>query len=279
MPRLQPPEGYTTAKDAADRLKVSDAMLSLYVKEGKLHRFGPENRQHKFYKISEIEAFIEARQTFEEVYKPGQWKHNETSIFRQATVRDLDAIIEMSERAYPAEGLPQRETWECWIRKNPESFHVVVNQEGTIMGYSTLLVMRPAALDLFIHDQLPVDEIGPETLDIFRPGSPLRLYIMSLVVDPRYPKGKQHEYGSRLIHGLFGFLLDLAQRGVEIETIVARSHTPDGIRLMRRLGFPTVKSPVPRSGRYLFIVNVKESGLPLLETYSALLDVWKQHQH
>jgi hypothetical protein len=278
MPRLQPPEGYTTATDAARRLNVSDAMLSLYVKEGKLHRYGPEDRQHKFYKISEIDAFIEARQTFEEVYKPGQWRRNETSTFRQASLQDLDAIIDMSERAYPAEGLPLRGTWESWMRKNPESFHVVMNQEGIITGYSTLLVMRPAALALFIHDQLPVDEIKPDTLDIFRPGELLHLYIMSLVVDPRYPRGKQHEYGSRLIHGLFAFLLDLASRGVEIETIVARSHTPDGIRLMRRLGFPTVKSPVPRTGRYLFVVNVKESGLPILEKYCDHLDTWKRHQ-
>lgn len=279
MPRLQPPEGYITAKDAAKRLDVSDAMLSIYVKEGKLHRYGPSDRQHKFYKLSELDAFMEARQTFEEAYQRGQWKHNETSIFRQSVPEDLDAIIAMSERAYPDEGLPLRATWEGWMRREPESFSVLVTQQNAIVGYSTILVMPPATLDRFIRDVLPVDAIGPDQLDVFQPGRPLHLYVMSLVIDPQYPKRKQHEYGSRLIHGVFSFFLGLAERGIEIETITARSQTQDGIRLMRKLGFPTVKSPVPRPGRYLFVLKVSESGLPLFERYSELLARWKQLQH
>jgi hypothetical protein len=278
MPRLQPPDGYITATDATKRLNVSDAMLSIYVKEGKLHRYGPSDRQHKFYKISELDAFIEARQTFEEeeVYKRGQWRENETSTFRQALPEDLDAIIAMSERAYPEEGLPLRTTWEGWMRKEPESFQVLVNQQNVIVGYSTILVMPPTTLDAFIRDALPVDEIGPEKLDVFRPGEPLHLYAMSLVIDPQYPKRKKHEYGSRLIHGVFSFFLDLAERGIEIETITARSHTRDGIRIMKRLGLPLVKSPVPRPNRYLFVVKVSESGLPLFERYTELLAYRKQ---
>jgi hypothetical protein len=268
------------AKDAAKRLNVSDAMLSIYVKEGRLHRYGPSDRQHKFYKISELDALIEARQTFEEVqvYKRGQWKFNETSTFRRATSDDLDAIIAMSERAYPEEGLPLRKTWEGWMRKEPESFYVLVNQQNVIVGYSTILAMPSATLNSFMRDELPVDEIGPEKLDVFHQGEPLHLYLMSLVIDPQHPKRNRHEYGSRLIHGVFSFFLDLAERGIEVETITARSHTRDGIRLMQRLGFPLVKSPVPRPGRYLFVLKVSESGLPLFEHYSELLAQWKQRQ-
>ncbi len=254
-------------------------MLSIYVREGKLHRYGPSNRQHKFYKISELDALIEARQTFEEVYERGQWKHNETSTFRRAMPDDLDAIIAMSQRAYPEEGLPLRKTWEGWMRKEPESFQVLVNQQNVIVGYSTILVMPPTTLDLFIRDALPVDDIEPGTLDVFRSGEPLHLYAMSLVIDPQHSKRKKHEYGSRLIHGVFSFFLDLAERGIEIETITARSHTRDGIRLMQRLGLPLVKSPVPRPNRYLFIVKVSESGLPLFERYSELLVRRKLQQH
>jgi hypothetical protein len=116
-------------------------------------------------------------------------------------------------------------------------------------------------------------------LDVFHAGEPLHLYVMSLVIDPQYPKGKQHEYGSRLIHGVFAFFLDLAERGIEIDTITARSHTRDGIRLMQRLGFPLVKSPVPRSGRFLFVVRVSESGLPLFERYSELLERQRRREN
>jgi hypothetical protein len=50
----------------------------------------------------------------------------------------------------------------------------------------------------------------------------------------------------------------LAERGVIIETIIARSHTQDGIKFMRKLGLPWLVSPVP--GWELFSVNVAESG-------------------
>ena len=277
MPRLQPPEGFVTAKEATKLIGVSDSMLSRYVKEGKINRHGPRDRKQKFYSRTELEAFIIARQVTETAYRKGRWRLNASSTFRKATLQDLDAIINMSERAYPAAGLPLRETWAGWIRKNPESFHVLCNQQSVIVAYATILVMRPATISLFIQDKLPVDEIGPDKLELFHPGEPLHIYIMSLVVDPQYPAREKHEYGARLISSLFSFFLDLAQRGIEVETITARSHTADGMRLMRKLGFPQIKSPVP--GKHLFIVKVEESGLHILEKYSELLAEWRtKHQ-
>ena len=69
--------------------------------------------------------------------------------------------------------------------------------------------------------------------------------------------------------GFFSFMLALADRGVIVETATARSHTQDGIKLMRRLGLPWLISTVP--GVELFSVVVAESGLPFLRKYSAKL--------
>lgn len=47
-----------------------------------------------------------------------------------------------------------------------------------------------------------------------------------------------------------------------MQTVTARSHTQDGIKLMRRLGLPWLISPVP--GIELFSAVVDESGMPFL---------------
>lgn len=48
----------------------------------------------------------------------------------------------------------------------------------------------------------------------------------------------------------------------------------DGIRLLRKLGFPQMHSPV--EGKLLYRVDIKESGFYLFEHYTRLLNEWKQ---
>jgi hypothetical protein len=65
------------------------------------------------------------------------------------------------------------------------------------------------------------------------------------------------------------FLLALVERGAIIETIIARSHTQDNIKLVCKLGLPWLVSSVP--GWELFSVRVAESGTPFLRKESAKL--------
>ncbi len=90
MPRKQPPPGYITAGEAARILQVTDAMLTIYVRQGKLKRYGPETRKHKFYKLSEVEKLAEADRAFFEP-EAEVASSSEGLVFHKATLADLEA--------------------------------------------------------------------------------------------------------------------------------------------------------------------------------------------
>jgi hypothetical protein len=279
MPRLQPTPGYVTAKDAAEMLQGSDAMLSRYVREGRLKRYGPPERKHKFYKISEIEAVIEARNTFEAEYTQGKWRENPTSKFELAQEADMPDIARIGTAIFrdaknPIYQPTPIETRLSWMRKNPETYHALRSQNGTLLGYICILPLRKEIINQWILDKIKTTDITANEIELFVPGHPIHIYVMAMCVDPAYNITQKHEYGARLVAGLYSFLLDLADRGVEIETISARSYKTDGVKLLKKIGIPQLRSPIPNKN--LFSVNITESGIPLLMRYSRRLDQWKQ---
>jgi hypothetical protein len=266
LPRLKPAPGYITAKEAIAMLDISDATLSTYVKKGWLKRYGPSNRQHKFYKLSEVEALIESRNTFDE------YQEMLPASFDAATSEDMPTIVDIDKRTFHVD--ITEETYLRWMRKNPETFFVLRDGGEKVVGYACLLPLKKEVMDRFVRDEIDMDDISPDDVALFEPGRPLHLYVIALCVDPVYRATIKHEYGARLVRGLFTFVLELARRGIEIETITARTDKADGIRLLRKMGIPQLRSPV--IGKHLFSVYVADSGFPILVRYSDLLADWKQ---
>ncbi len=266
LPRLKPTPGYITAKDATTMLDISDATLSTYVKKGWLKRYGPTGRQHKFYKLSEVEALIASRNTFDE------YQEIFPASFDIATPEDMPTIIDIDKRTFDED--ITEETYLRWMRKNSETFFVLRDSKNKIVGYACLLPMKREIMDQFVRGEITMDTISPADVSLFEPGRPLHLYVIALCIDPVYKAAIKHMYGAKLVRGLFTFILEFARRGVEIETITARTHKADGIRLLRKLGIPQLRSPV--IGKHLFSVRVADAGFPLLVRYSDLLADWKQ---
>jgi len=271
MPRPAPPTGYITAGEAVKRLNVNDSMLSRYVKQGRLNRYGPEVRKHKYYKASEIQAIIDADKAF---FEAGAKPKHLTSFFIQAIADDLPIIVDIDKRTFQ-ETLSE-ETYLRWMRKNPEIFFVLKDMGNKVVGFACLLPMIKETMQRFVRDEIGLDDILSDDVDLFEPGKPLHVYIIALCIDPAFKPTIKHTYGASLVRGTFTFLLDLAKRGVEIETITARTFTFDGIRLLRKLGVPQLRSPV--EGKNLFEVYVPSSGFPILVHYSDLLAEW-QREH
>jgi len=132
LPRLKPAPGYITAKTALEMLDISDATLSQYVKNGWLKRYGPPERKHKFYKLSEVEALIASRNVF------GEYQEKLPASFFTATLEDIPAIADIDERTFNANKKEKAEPREAylhgieeiyrnWFQKNPETFFVLRN--------------------------------------------------------------------------------------------------------------------------------------------------------
>ncbi len=206
--------------------------------------------------------------------------------FQVATPEDLPAIAAIDEKTFNAgkEDAEPKEAYLRWIEhlyrrwmtKNPHVFFVLRNSARKVVGFAALVPLKKETLDRFVRGEIRMAAIASADVELFEPGKPLHLYVIALCIDPLYKATTKEQYGAMMVRGLFTHLLELAQRGVEIETITARNEKdkPDGKRLLQRLGIPQLRSPVPDMA--LFSVNVADSGYPLLVKYSDTLAAWKQ---
>jgi hypothetical protein len=85
-----------------------------------------------------------------------------------------------------------------------------------------------------------------QEIGVFEPGKALHLYKTSIAITPHVTLTEKRHYGSRLLAGIMDVLISLGRKGVILETIVARSSTADGIRLVRGMGFTEIPSITKR---------------------------------
>lgn len=281
MPRLQPPSGYITSKQAQERLEISETMLRNYVREGRLNKYGPVGRTYRpWYREEEIEALYHAERMLEPAhYVKGSYKRNPTTSFELAREEDMPAIIDIDTRTFkhPAASL---DVCLTWLRKNPHTFYVLKNDEGVVRAYASLIPMDKALIDKFVRNELDGDNITAEMISDYVAGKSVDIYVMAIAVSPDCSENERNTYGYHIILGLFRFLLGLASEGVDVRTITARNYMgkdglklKDGLHLLRKMGFTQIKSSVAGVG--LFVVNVPESGIGIFEKYSAALEKWK----
>ena len=266
MPRMQPPPGWIKGSEVTARLHISDSLLSRYVGEGKIRRYVPHGRTYGFYNEEDVKILENVNTAF-----PGMKQRQEhRSFFAIAKRSDIPAIAKIDHNAiHPADNFYNDEIFLHWQQRNPETLFSLRDINGTVVGFVSILPLTRSALDHVIRGEIALTDVTDEDIPLFATGATIHLYVVAVAVDPAFPIKVRHGYGAALLHGFFGFMLALADRGVIIETVTARSHTQDGIKLMRRLGLPWMISPVP--GVELFSVTVAESGMPFLREYSTKL--------
>jgi hypothetical protein len=92
---------------------------------------------------------------------------------------------------------------------------------------------------------------------------------MVVGVKPGLSKVDKRIYSTQLIKGLLDVFIEFGRKGVLIRTIIARSGTPDGIHILRHMGFTETTQTSPRKRN--FIIEVEESGLPFIQQYKEAL--------
>ncbi len=274
--RFLPPPEYMSSGEAIEKLGKT---LYKLVEAGRIRKITPEGHKQGFYHRGDVESALLAEQVFSQPYRPGQYKHNPVSRFERAieddmsAIRAIDAIFAHADDTTPI-GVASVELSNTWLQKNRDSFYIVRNHQSVIVGYAELLPMKKSVIDGFIRDEIDLEDISADDIETYEPGQgPYHIYVMALVVDPQYSFKVRRAYGRRLVQGLYRAFLGLADTGIEIATITARSSLRDGQRLMRELGIPQLRSPVP--GKSLFRVNVAESGFPWFVQYTERLATWK----
>jgi hypothetical protein len=270
--RILPPQGFVTAKRAKKELgNISDGMLRSYVTRGEIRKHTPSTRAHGFYNLEDIRKV--AALTLP--YMP-----NRTIRFLRGTVDDLHECEILLKRVFglgatdeqgnstPANSMERRATW---IEKNPDVLFIL-RAGPQLVGCVFLLPLLPEKIEQVLsYEGSP--PFYAEEVQEFIPNVPTSIYILNACVyaDDNMLATKRF-YGSRLIAGLLHVIVDLGNRGVPLQRIIGRSPFPDGIRLMKEVGFAEIESSTSQRN---FEIDVPRSGIPAILKYKSALREWQ----
>ncbi len=196
-------------------------------------------------------------------------KDREVSNFKRATKQDIPFCVELSKKTFPnlSQGIASAQTRIAWMERNPDICYVSKYQ-GKVVGYTTILPLEQDKIERILSNEDFVKDIKPEEIKPFDSKTPVDIYIMTMVTDPNLSRVQKRTFGANMVRKLEEVILGLGKRGVSINNLYARSDTPDGVRILRKMGFMEIPSVTSLRN---FVINVEESGVPLIQEYKVLL--------
>jgi hypothetical protein len=261
-------EPYYAAQKAQEELGMTYSGLRNQVIAGNIKSEIPKGKRQAYYKGKDVDQL--AREL--KVYTI-QRKSRKAEFSRVTNTDEMLECMEISKELFGAERGDIAKHMRV-LEKNPETYFMIAD-ENQVIGYTAIWPVKPGKLNNILAQTIPV-KISPEDIETFESGKSIDIYVNVIGIRPSLTKEEKRIYGSRLTAGLIGFITSLGDRGISIGTIGARSNMPDGIRLMKGIGFAEIEPATPE--RRTFIINVRESGTPFVMKYKEKLRKWqKEH--
>jgi len=264
--RKKAPPGMYTAGEAIEIIGIPSTAFYDLVNTGTIKRIIPEGKKEGIYVQSEIDRYARNRKALSAPYA------GEKLDFGLALAEDLPAVFDLvaSVSGGPNHAVPQ-EVLKAWIRKNPQSIHVL-RRRNEVIGYVSgfILPMETLLLRLdgtLLNREIPIDDIQPFDASIGVP-----YYIAEMAVKPSQKsleKGKPKpdaQLGSFLITHTANFILhDLKMQGVMVSELYAVGSSEFGINMCNKLGMhPMTFAKGVRADRMPCKVSMSEISESLL---------------
>jgi hypothetical protein len=262
---------YYTAKEAREILGMTHSALLNQVAAGNLQRIIPPGRRQGVYLKEEVDRLKREMDTW---LLSRQATNVESAKFVKAMVEDMPEAVALSAAIFGDLNIIPLEKRIEWLKKNPD-IDYLLKQEGQIVGYLSLVPLRPETIDDLLNQRRYAKELTTDDILIYEPGVPVDIYGMAIGVKPGVSTSQKRDWGASLIMGAMQVIKSLGEHGIEIRSIKAHSTKPDGIRLMRHIGFTEVVASIP--GMHDFLIDVEESGIPFLMEYKEALKTWKEN--
>jgi hypothetical protein len=132
---------------------------------------------------------------------------------------------------------------------------------GRVVGYASMFRFPPAFLDDLLTGRRIEREITLKEVLPFPRLEPFDIYIDVLAVDPTLPTHEVHLYAGIIIERLANKLLDLRANGYVIQTVYTVTATPEGDKLVRKLGFHLMEGKSIAPGRVAYQFPLDEAGI------------------
>jgi hypothetical protein len=260
-----------SASEAARRLGVTRAMIGIYVKQGKLKRYGPETRQQKFYKEEEVEALREAEESFF-----GQTQKECDAVFARAQPSDMEGIENLAARLFGKRSIGA-DRRRSWLAKEPRGNYVMKRlSDSKVVAYFYILPLAHDTIVDYLHYTIRGWQITDEHIIPFAPGVARECFIGAIGTDPDADQDCRSAYMAVLLRGLRQDLATLAQEGVTMSKLYAASSNFEGTYMCLHLGMELWEPPAHK--RLTFVLDVKKSKTFLLQPYKKSLAEWRKRQ-
>lgn len=255
-------EQYYSAQKAEEKLDMSYSGLRYQVIAGNIKAEIPRGRKQAYYRAKDVE------QISRELKAYTLQRRDKPTKFMRVTTRE--EMVECQE-IYQSLFGPGAETIDyrmATIAKNPDTYFIL-KDEDQILGFAAIIPLKPGKIE-YVLKTIPT-LIDIEDIEDFSQNKEIDLYFRIIGVKRGISLAEKRFYGSRLIAGLIGAIIEFGEKGVTINTIAARSSMPEGIRLMKGIGFTEIETLAPERKYRTFIIDVKQSGIPFLIEYKEAL--------
>jgi hypothetical protein len=241
-------EPYYAAQKAEDELGMTYSALRNQVTMGRIKSEIPPGKRQAYYRGKDVERVANEMRMLmsSNSYVTGQ--------FRQMIENDLLETTKISDMIFG--GHIDIERQKRWLEKNSEIGYIV-ESEGKIVGYLIIAPLQPEKIEKLLTEEESSIIMDASEIETFEPGKPLYLYGIAIGVLPGLTRAEKRVYGAKLVGGLLDVVTNWGRRGIILDTIVARSTKPDGIQLLRNLGFTQIPSTTEKKD---FVLRVETSG-------------------
>src|SRR6266567_2592483 len=251
---------YYTAKEAGDILGMTYSALRNQVDAGNIRSVTPPGKRQAVYVKEDVDSLARELKIF-----MATKKRNPTIFSRATTREEILESAKLSDAIFGGHIDIDRQM--AWLSRNPDICYVAKN-EGKVVGYAIILPLSFEKIEKLLREEEYTVNIEADEIGEFTSGETTHLYLGAIGVIPGVTLAEKRAYGSRLVSGLMKVIIELGRKGVIIKTIVARSTKPDGIRLLRDIGFTEILSTTDKKN---FMIEVEKSGIKEIMQYKQAL--------
>src|SRR5579863_9458580 len=280
MPRLKPPPGFVTLKDATDLLNqlgvnVSETMIYKYVQQGRLQRYGPDSRKQKYYSVEEIEALAEAELAFHKK----QAKRGIDAMFAKATLDDMDEVTRVAGKLFKTPTLTPipATTRRSWMAKESRGHYVMKKKTGEVVAYLHIVALTDDCIQMYMADEFRGRDITGDMVQQLTPEKSVSCVVVSIGTDPDIkPEDIRSNYVAMLLRGVKADFEEWGRQGIIVPSLYAYSESKKGVAMCALMGMQQYAPPVGK--RYTFWLDVLHSPIFLVRGYQRELAKWQYKQ-
>jgi hypothetical protein len=258
---------YYTGREVQRKLSITEPALRNLVNQRKIRKIIPPGRQYGVYLKEEIDTYAEKWMAFLTAKEPPK------TIFKAATLEDMETEQQLAKRAVGTPGLMTVEIRRAWLDTNPEGdYHLIHNNK--LVAYFRLLPVKHERLMEFMEGKIRGGEIRPEDIDVFGSGKTVECLIAGIASEPDVGEMTRMHYVQHLLRGTMHELEKLGRKGYIITKVYATTDTPTGIAMAIHTDMEEYGQKLGK--RLRFVLDVEKSQSFLLDSYKKGLAEWKK---